>query len=63
MSVLAVALILMCRYDNKPPVSWGLHALLLAMMVGTFLMIWIPITLNEERSPDYKWPKTKVRVE
>ncbi|KAK8017403.1 hypothetical protein PG993_013729 [Apiospora rasikravindrae] len=63
MSVLAVALILVCRYDDKPPVSWGLHAALLAHLVGFFLLVWVTGCLSKQRSPDYKWPQRKVRVE
>ncbi|KAK8041429.1 hypothetical protein PG994_014436 [Apiospora phragmitis] len=61
--ILSVILILTCRYDGRPPVSWAVHALLLGTMVGDFLVIWVTLCLSEMRSPDHKWPESKIRLE
>ncbi|KAK7910743.1 hypothetical protein PG985_013224 [Apiospora marii] len=63
MAVMFPVLVLICRDDRHPPVPWAFHLALLKMMVGYFLLFWVTICLSKRRSPDYKWPQSKIRFE
>ncbi|KAK7955100.1 hypothetical protein PG996_015906 [Apiospora saccharicola] len=57
-------LALVSRYDrHRLPLPWAFHIAVLEMMVGYFLICWVTICFSKKRSPDYKWPQSKKRVE
>lgn len=52
-AIMSPLMILIRKYDRHPlPVPWALHVGLLEIMVGLFLIFWVTMYLNKQRSPN-----------